>query len=77
MRELKKSVTDLIRGTAIENDEHELTHLKKLPLQEQLEVGIVLRTAMLQKKAPLEAQDKRLEEVRSVIDARRFLDEQG
>ena len=73
MPELTKEIADLIRGTAIENDEHELAQLRRLPLEEQLEVGIVLRTAMLQEKDHAESRDGRLEKVRSVADAQRIL----
>jgi len=39
---------DLISGTAVEKDEVELARLKKLPPREQLEIGFILREAMLQ-----------------------------
>jgi len=74
MRELEKIVADLIRGTAIENDELELAKLRELPLEEQIEVGIVLRTAMLQGKDYPEPRNGELGEVRSVMEARRLLD---
>ena len=71
-----KSVADLISGTAIEGDESELARLRKLPFEEQLEVGIVLHEAMLQKKhSDTGGSNARLAGVRSVADARRFLDQ--
>jgi hypothetical protein len=75
MRGFAKPVADLIRSTAIESDEVELAQLRKLPLREQLEVGIVLYEAMLQQKRSEEAGNERLAGVRSVEDARRFLDQ--
>ncbi len=63
----------LISGTAVENDEVELTRLRKLPPKEQLEVGIVLREAMLQEKISPDLRQARLAEVRNVEDARSFL----
>jgi hypothetical protein len=74
MKELAKSVTDLIRGTAIENNELELAKLRELPLEEQIEVGIVLRTAMLRGKEHPELGNGELGEVRSVAEAQRLLD---
>ncbi len=71
---MRRIVTDLIRGTPMENDERELTRLRELPPKEQVEVGIVLRTAMMQEESP-KAQNERLARVRSVEDARRFLSE--
>ncbi len=50
MRELAKSVADLIRGTAIVNNEFELAKLRQLPPEDQIEFGIVLRAAMFQEK---------------------------
>ncbi len=76
MRGFDKPVADLIRGTAIEDDEVELARLRQLPLEEQLEVGIVLHEAMLQEKRSEETRNARLAGVRSVADARRFLDHQ-
>ena len=75
MRDFAKPVADLIRSTAIESDEVELARLRKLPLREQLEVGIVLYEAMVQQKRSEEAGNERLAGVRSVEDARRFLDQ--
>jgi hypothetical protein len=49
MREHEKHLMELIRGTAIENNEAELTRLRKLPPREQLEVGMVMYAAMNQK----------------------------
>ena len=74
MKELAKSVTDLIRGTAIENNELELARLRELPLEEQIEVGIVLRSAMLRGKDHPEPHNGELGEVRSVEEAQRLLD---
>ncbi len=70
----KKIVADLIRGTAVENNELELAKLRKLPLKEQIEVGIVLRTAMLQGKAHPEPLNGELGKVSYVAEARRLLD---
>jgi hypothetical protein len=75
MRDFAKPVADLIRSTAIESDELELAQLRKLPLREQLEVGIVLYEAMLQQKRSKEAGNERLAGVRNVEEARRFLDQ--
>jgi hypothetical protein len=69
------AVADLLRGTPIENNADELVRLRKLPPEEQLEVGFVLHEAMLQKKHPNGFKDGRLAGVRSVADARRFLDQ--
>jgi hypothetical protein len=76
VRGFARPVADLIRGTAIEGDEVELARLRKLPLEEQLEVGIVLHEAMLQEKRSDNGggENARLARVRSVADARRFLD---
>ena len=75
MRGFEKPVADLIRGTAIEDDEVELALLRKLPLEEQLEVGFVLHEAMLQEKRPSGVRNGRLAGVRSVVEAQRFLDQ--
>ena len=75
MRGFEKPVADLIRGTVIEDDEVEVALLRKLPLEEQLEVGFVLHEAMLQEKRPNGVRNERLVGVRSVADARRFLDQ--
>jgi hypothetical protein len=75
MRGFEKSVADLICGTAIEDDEEELALLRKLPLEEQLEVGFVLYEAMLQEKRPNGVRSERLVGGRSVADARRFLEQ--
>jgi hypothetical protein len=75
VRGFDKPVADLIRSTAIEGDEVELARLRQLPLKEQLEVGIVLHEAMLQEKRSEEVGNERLAGVRSVADARRFLDQ--
>jgi hypothetical protein len=50
MEGFEGAVEDLLRGTAIENDEDELARLRRLPLEKQLEVGLILHEAMLQKK---------------------------
>jgi hypothetical protein len=73
MRGFEKAVADLIRGTPIEDDEEELALLRKLPLEEQLEVGFVLHEAMLQEKRSKGVGNRRLVGMRSVADARRFL----
>jgi hypothetical protein len=71
-----KSVADLISGTPIEGDESELASLRKLPFEEQLEVGVVLHAALLQKKlSDHGAGNARLAGVRSVTDAVRYLDQ--
>jgi hypothetical protein len=75
MEELAKSVTELIRGTAVENNELEMVKLRELPLEEQIEVGIVLRTAMLRGKDHPESRNGELGEVRSVAEAQRLLDQ--
>ncbi len=81
MRGFEKPVADLIRGTAMEDNEVEQARLRKLPLEEQLEVGIVLYEAMLQEKRPNGVRngvrDGRLAGVRSIADVRRFLDDQS
>jgi hypothetical protein len=69
------AVADLLRGTAIENNADELVRLRKLPPEEQLEVGFVLHEAMLHKKHPNGFKGGRLAGVRSVADARHFLDQ--
>jgi hypothetical protein len=74
MREHEKHLMELIRGTAIENNKAELTHLRKLPPREQLEVGMVMYAAMHQKKTPSRLRNEKLAEVRNVVDAQRFLD---
>jgi hypothetical protein len=71
----ERAVADLLRGTAIENNADELVRLRKLPPEEQLEVGFVLHEAMLQRKHPNRSKDERLAGVSSVADARRFLDQ--
>lgn len=68
-------VADLLRGTAIENNEDELVRLRKLPSVEQLEVSLVLHEAMLQKKHPNRFWNDRLVGIRSVAEARSFLDQ--
>lgn len=73
MEELAKSVTDLIRGTPIENNELELARLRELTLEEQIEVGIVLRSAMLRGKDHPEPRNGELGEVSSVAEAQRLL----
>ena len=75
MEGFEGAVADLLRGTAIENNADELVRLRKLPPEEQLEVGIVLHEAMLQKKHPNGFKDRRIAGVRSVADARWFLDQ--
>ena len=75
MRDFEKPVADLIRSTAIEDNEVELARLRKLSLEEQLEVGFVLHEAMLQEKRPNGVRNGRLAGVRSVVDARHFLDQ--
>ena len=77
MRELAQTVADLISGTAVENNELELAKLKELPLEEQIEVGIVLRTAMLRGQDHPEPRNGEFEEVRSVAEARRLLDDKA
>ncbi len=72
---MREIVADLIRGTSMENDERELTRLRELPPKEQVEVSIVLRTAMMQGEESPKVQNERLARVRSVEDARRFLSE--
>jgi hypothetical protein len=75
VRDLPKPVADLIRGTAIASDEVELARLSKLPLEEQLEVGIVLYEAMFQEKRSSNGGgNPTLAGVRSVAAARIFLD---
>ena len=74
MKELAKCVTELIRGTAIERNQLELAKLRELPLEEQIDVGIVLRTAMLRGKDHPEPGNGELGEVRSVAEAQRLLD---
>ncbi len=73
MEELAKSVTAPNRGTALENNELELAKLRELPIEEQIEVGIVLRTAKLRGKDHPEPQNGELGEVRSVAEAQRLL----
>ncbi len=69
-------VADLLRGTAIENNKDELVRLRKLLPEEQLEVAVVLHEAMVQeKRSDNGGGNARLAEVRSVADARRFLDQ--
>jgi hypothetical protein len=75
MRGFEKHIADLIRGTVIEDNEVELARLRKLSLEEQLEVSFVLHEAMLQEKRPNGVRNRRLAGVRSVADARRFLDQ--
>ncbi len=73
MSVLEKDLVDLLRGTAIENNEAELAHLRKLTLHEQIEVGFVLRAAMLEDKASKAEGGSELAKVRSVDEALRFL----
>ncbi len=73
MSELEKALVDLLRGTAIEHDEAELARLRKLPLHKQIEVGFVLRAAMLEDKASKADGTSELAKVRSVDEALRFL----
>ena len=69
----KAAVLELLRGTAIENDEAELAQLKKLPLEEQIEVGFVLRAATFEYRNSKQGEISKLARVRSVDDALRFL----
>ena len=71
-KELEKAIIALLSGTTIEEDEHELAQLRKLPVKEQLEVGLVLREAMRQEKDGLH--NEHLAGVKSVAAAQRFLD---
>jgi hypothetical protein len=41
----------LLRGTAVENDEEEVARPRKLTPQKYMEIGFVLRVAILQEKA--------------------------
>jgi hypothetical protein len=75
MRGFEKPVADLIHGTAIADDEVELTLLRELPLEEQLEVGFVLHEAMLQEKRSSGVGNGRLVGVRSIVEAQRFLEQ--
>ena len=75
MEGFEEVVADLLRGTAIENNEDELVRLRKLPPEEQLEVGLVLHETILQKKHPNRYRNERLAGIRSVADAQRFLDQ--
>ena len=73
LKEYRKAVMELLRGTAIVNDEAELARLRKLGLDQQMEVGFVLRAAMLQAKATKAGGTTELAEVRSVDDALHYL----
>jgi hypothetical protein len=70
---LEKALVDLLRGTAIENDEAELARLRELTLHKQIEVGFVLRAAMLEDKASKADGVSELAKVRSVDEALRFI----
>jgi hypothetical protein len=72
LKEYRQAVMELLRGTAIENDEAELACLRKLGLHKQMEVGFVLRAAMLQ-AVTTPGNTTELAKVRSVDDALRFL----
>lgn len=74
MEKFVEVFADLISGTSVEKDEVELARLRKLPPKEQLEIGFVLREAMLQEKTSPDLRQARLAGVRNVEDARRFLD---
>ena len=71
---IESSVEELLSGTAVQDDELELARLRKLPLDEQLEIGIVLREARRQEKLPPELRQERLARVSNVKDARSFLE---
>ena len=73
MRDIERSVTVLIRDTAVENDEAELARLRNLPPQEQLEVSLVLHEAMRQATIPNLYANERLLRVRSVAAAQQYL----
>ena len=73
MEDFTQVITHLLSGTAVEKNALELARLRKLPPNEQLEVGIVLREAMLQEEIPPERRQERLVKIRNVEDARRFL----
>jgi hypothetical protein len=73
VRGFEEAVADLINGTTIGNDEVELAQLRELPPQRQLEVGIVLREAMQQRKISLEHRKERLMQVRTVEEALSYL----
>ena len=75
MRGFEKAVADLFRGTPIMDDEVELAQLRMLPLEEQLQIGLVLHEAMLQEKRSKGVGNGRLVGMRSVADARRFLEQ--
>jgi hypothetical protein len=70
-------VRDLISGTAVEKNELELARLRALPPDEQLEVGIVLREAMLRRKFSPDRRQNRLVSVKNVEDARNFLEREN
>ena len=74
MEGLEEVIADLLSGTAIENDEAELDRFRRLAPKEQLEVGIVLRTAaLLERKLADGSRAELLAGVRRVADAQRFL----
>jgi hypothetical protein len=73
VRGFEEAVADLINGTTIGNDEVELAQLRELPPQRQLEVGIVLREAMQQRKISPEHRKERLMQVRTVEEALSYL----
>lgn len=74
MRDFEEAVAALVRDTAVENDETEQARLKRLPLEEQLEIAFVLHEAMRQASLPNGARNEKLSGVRSIADARRVLD---
>lgn len=73
MEEFAEVLAHLISGTAVENNAVAMAQLRKLPPKEQLEVGIVLREAMLQEKISPDLRQAGLIGVRNVEDARSFL----
>lgn len=74
MRDFEEAVAALVRDTAIENDETEQAQLKRLSLEEQLEIAFVLHEAMKQARLPNGARNERPSGVRSIADAQRVLD---
>ncbi|HVF01472.1 MAG TPA: hypothetical protein VNA27_09090 [Rubrobacteraceae bacterium] len=74
MRFFEEAVAALVRDTAVENDETEQARLKRLSLEEQLEIAFVLHEAMKQARLPNGAQSERLSGMRSIADAQRVLD---
>ena len=66
-------VSDLISGTAVEKNDLELSRLRALPPDEQLEVGVVLHEAIQQESLSPGLRQERLMRVRTIEQALVYL----